>query len=78
LLEVAIKSVDLIEKVFRPGKNESAPGHQEIEMALVRLYRVTNNKKYLKLAKFFLDIRGLKVKPIPNASFPPKNGAFWD
>lgn len=60
LLEVAIKSVDLIEKVFGPGKNESAPGHQEIEMALVRLYRVTNNKKYLKLAKFFLDIRGSK------------------
>lgn len=60
LLDVAIKSADLIEKVFGPGKNESAPGHQEIEMALVRLYRVTDNEKYLKLAKFFLDIRGSK------------------
>ena len=60
LLDVAIKSADLIEKVFGPGKIESAPGHQEIEMALVRLYRVTDNEKYLKLAKFFLDIRGSK------------------
>ena len=60
LLDVAIKSADLIEKVFGPGKIESTPGHQEIEMALVRLYRVTDNEKYLKLAKFFLDIRGSK------------------
>ncbi len=60
LLDVAIKSADLIGKVFGQGKNESAPGHQEIEMALVSLYHVTENEKYLKLAKFFLDIRGSK------------------
>ena len=60
LLDVAIKNADLIDVVFGPGKNESAPGHQEIEMGLVRLYRVTGNDKYLNLAKFFLDTRGSK------------------
>ncbi len=60
LLDVAVKSADLVDKVFGSGKNEHAPGHQVIEMALVRLFRVTGNKKYLKLAKFFLDIRGSK------------------
>ena len=59
-LEVAIKSADLLDQTFGLGKNESAPGHQEIELALVRLYRTTGNEKYLKLAKFFLDIRGDK------------------
>ncbi len=33
------------------------PGHQVIEMGLVKLYRVTGEKKYLDLARFFLDIR---------------------
>lgn len=34
------------------------PGHQEIELVLVKLYRVTNEKKYLDLAKYFIDLRG--------------------
>lgn len=58
LLDVAIKNADLLCETFCPGKNEDAPGHQIIEMALVRLYRVTGEKKYLDLAKFFLDTRG--------------------
>ena len=60
LLDVAIKNADLINKTFGPGKIESPPGHQEIEIGLVRLYRATKNKNFLKLAKFFLDIRGKK------------------
>ncbi len=59
-LEIATKSADLLDETFGSSKNESAPGHQEIELALVRLYRTTGNEKYLKLAKFFLDIRGDK------------------
>ncbi|MBI9016368.1 MAG: glycoside hydrolase family 127 protein [Phycisphaerae bacterium] len=58
LLDVAIKNADLLCETFGPGKNEDAPGHQIIEMGLVRLYRVTGNEKYLNLAKFFLDTRG--------------------
>ena len=58
LLNVAIKSADLVDSVFGPGKRRGAPGHQEIEIGLVKLYRQTGRKKYLKLAKFFLDERG--------------------
>ena len=37
------------------GQNHGYPGHQEIELALVRLYRVTQDKKYLEQAKYFLE-----------------------
>ena len=57
-LDVAIKSADLIEKTFGPGKRMDPPGHQEIEIGLAKLYRITGEEKYLKLAKFFLDQRG--------------------
>ena len=42
------------------GRGKVYPGHQVIEMGLVKLYRVTGEKKYLDLAKFFLDVRGPK------------------
>ncbi len=57
-LDIAIKNADLIDSVFGPGKKIGVPGHQEIELGLVKLYRVTGEKKYLNLAKFFLDERG--------------------
>ncbi len=58
LLDVAIKNAELLCEVFGPGKNETAPGHQEIELGLVKLYEATGQEKYLNLAKFFLDTRG--------------------
>ncbi len=58
LLDVAIKNADLICAVFGPGKRCDPPGHQEIEIGLVKLYRVTGDEKYLKMARFFLDQRG--------------------
>ena len=58
LLDIAIKSADLIDKEFGPGKIELVPGHQVIEMGLAKLYRVTGEERYIKLAKFFLDKRG--------------------
>ncbi len=58
LLDVALKNAGLIAGLFGPGKIEKAPGHQEIEIGLVKLYRLTGDKKYLDLAKFFLDTRG--------------------
>ncbi|MCK5137714.1 MAG: glycoside hydrolase family 127 protein [Bacteroidales bacterium] len=58
LLDVAVKNADLICEVFGPGKNMGVPGHQEIEIGLVKLYRVTGDEKYLNLAQFFIDQRG--------------------
>jgi len=58
LLDAMIKNADLICSVFGPGKRTDPPGHQEIEIGLVRLYRITGDEKYLRQAKFFLDQRG--------------------
>ena len=60
LLEVAKRFADLIATVFGPeeGKSKGYPGHQEIELALVKLYRVTRESRYLDLAKHFLSERG--------------------
>jgi len=44
--------------IFGPGKLAYEPGHQEVEIGLVKLYRATGKREYLDLAKFFLDIRG--------------------
>jgi len=58
LLNIALKNADLLVKDFGPGKLQIYPGHQIVEIGLVKLYRITHNKKYLDLAKFFLDVRG--------------------
>ncbi len=60
LLNVAIKNAELVLKIFGHGKNESPPGHQEIELGLLRLFSSSKDERYLNLAKFFLDIRGSK------------------
>jgi len=57
-LNVALKNADLITETFGPGEKLAVPGHQIIETGLVKLYHVTKNKKYLDMAKFFLDERG--------------------
>ncbi len=58
LLDIAKKSFKLINSVFGPGKRRDVPGHQEVEIGLVKLFRLTGDTKYLNLAKFFLDQRG--------------------
>jgi len=58
LLDVAVKLADHIDSVFGPGKRLEPPEHQQIEIGLVRLYRATGEKRYLRLAQFFLDQRG--------------------
>ena len=58
LLDVAIRFADHIDETFRKSNRPWVVGHQEIELALVKLYRVTNNNNYLKLAEYFLDQRG--------------------
>ena len=54
-LNIALKNADLLVSVFGPGKRNDAPGHEIVEMGLVRLYRITKEQKYLDLAKFFID-----------------------
>jgi DUF1680 family protein len=61
LLDVAIRNADLIARVFGPDGKRDAPGHQEIEIGLVKLYRATGDERYLRLAQFFLDERGHAV-----------------
>ncbi len=58
LLDIALKSANLVCRDFGWDRVRVYPGHQVIEMGLVKLYRVTGEKKYLDLAKFFLDVRG--------------------
>jgi DUF1680 family protein len=62
LLDVARRFADHIAAMFgpEPGKKSGYPGHPEIELALVKLYRLTGETRYLALAKFFIDERGQK------------------
>lgn len=60
LLNIALKNADLLVKTFGHGKLQIYPGHQIVEIGLVKLYRISGNKNYLDLAKFFLDVRGPK------------------
>ncbi len=60
LLDVAIKLADHIDRTFGRGKKVDTSGHEEIELALVKLYRETKQERFLKLAQFFLDVRGKK------------------
>lgn len=58
LLKAACRFADHIDKEFRLKKRKGIPGHEEIELALVELFRVTGRKRYLELAQFFIDNRG--------------------
>lgn len=63
LLLVARRLADHIDAVFGTGKNEGSPGHPEIELALIELYRETSEPRYLRLARFFIDHRGAGHDP---------------
>ncbi len=56
-LDVAIRNADLVYQVCITEGNDYVPGHQEIEIGLVKLYRATGDRRYLELAKHLLDIR---------------------
>lgn len=65
LLDVTEKYLDYVYDVFIV-KKESAfvtPGHEEIELALIKLYELTENKKYLEMCLFFIDSRGVADEP---------------
>ncbi len=58
LLNVCLKSAELLQHDFGDGKLRIAPGHQVVEMGLAKLYRVTGDPRWINLAKYFLDMRG--------------------
>lgn len=58
LLDVALRLADHIDATFGPDKRPGTPGHPQVEMALVELYRETNEPRYLRLAQYLLDQRG--------------------
>ena len=78
-LDIAIKSANLLCETFGPeeGKITVAPGHQEVEIGLVKLYRVTGDKRYLDLSQFFLDARGKYDKYDRSSEDQFRNGAYW-
>ncbi|HCQ7771634.1 glycoside hydrolase family 127 protein [Enterobacter kobei] len=60
LLDVVCRLADHIDSVFGPGETQlhGYPGHPEIELALMRLYDVTEEPRYLNLVKYFIEERG--------------------
>jgi DUF1680 family protein len=61
LLNIAIKEANLLCDTFGPETNKlnhTWPGHEIVEMGLAKMYRATGDERYLKLAKFFIDVRG--------------------
>lgn len=75
-LDIALKNADLLVKTFGPGKRGVAPGHEVVEMGLVKLYRITGRKDYLALAKFFIDERGKRAYDKKSKS-EWQNGKYW-
>jgi uncharacterized protein len=68
LLDIAVRFADLIDRDFGPHARHDIPGHEEIELALVKLADVTGEKRYLDLARFFLDQRGREHDGEPYAA----------
>lgn len=72
LLDIMEKYAEHIYNVFIRDKSASftTPGHEEIELALIKLYRYTKNEKYLEMCRFFIDNRGSKDEQKYGGSSP--------
>jgi DUF1680 family protein len=77
LLDIALKNADLVCSVFGHDKLHVAPGHQVVEMGLVKLYRITGKNEYLETAKYFIEERGHFTGYNANSKDPWQNGAYW-
>jgi len=77
LLNIALKNADLVCSVFGPAKKHVAPGHEIIEMGLVKLYRISGKSEYLQTAKYFIDERGHYDGYDPKSKDPWKSGSYW-
>ena len=77
LLTIALKNADLVCATFGPGKLRVAPGHEIVEMGLVKLYRITGKPEYLSTAKFFIEARGAYKGYDSTSKDEWKNGMYW-
>jgi len=79
LLNALIKYVDLVDSLIGPeeGKLRGYPGHQEIELALIKLFDITKNEKHLRLAKYFIDERGQAPLFFREETEKQGNGDYW-
>ncbi|RTL58758.1 MAG: glycoside hydrolase family 127 protein [Sphingobacteriales bacterium] len=66
LLDVAIRFANHIDSTFRLQNRYWFSGHEEIELALMKLYHLTKEERYLKLADWYLSQRGRQLRNIPN------------
>ena len=79
LLDAMIRFVDYIDSVLgaEAGKLHGYPGHPVIEMALMRLYAITQDPKHLKLAKYFVDQRGQRPLYFQQEDERNHNAFYW-
>lgn len=75
LLDVALKNANLVAATFGADKLRAVPGHEQIELALIRLFRLTGVPRYYAAARFFLDQRGGRheTQPYPDGPFAMYN-----
>src|SRR5258707_97468 len=77
-LNIAARYADHIDSVFGPGKRMGYPGHPEIELALVKLWRATGERRYFELARFFIENRGRKYFAEEHHVLMDKyDGSYW-
>jgi len=77
LLDVSIRFVEHVMSVFGPGKRRGYCGHEEIELALVRLARATNEPKYSEFARWMVEERGHSPSPFEAELADPEASALW-
>ena len=73
-LDAMCRYADYIDSIFGrdPGKKHGYPGHEEIELALVKLYHASGEKRYLELARYFVEERGSEPNYfVTEENFPP-------
>lgn len=76
LMRVATRLADHILETFGPEARPGACGHQEIEMAMVELYRETGDERYLRQAEFFIDVRGRKPPVLGGSPYLQDHAPF--
>ncbi|WP_158862310.1 glycoside hydrolase family 127 protein [Leifsonia sp. AG29] len=71
LFDIAVAAADVVVADFGDGRRSDTDGHEEIEMALVELYRETGNRTYLDLAQQLVDVRGYRTLDTTNFGDSP-------